>query len=179
MAGRVKNSLPITRIPDAIWAPVAAGTLIAITGFIGIAAGMPWLFPSLGPTAYLQTETPDKPSARFYNTVAGHMMGLVSGFAAVAVFNAWDAPSVLTTHQLIPIRVWAASLALALTLLGNLLLRASHPPSGATTLLVALGTFRTGSDVLTIVAGVLILAVLGVLFRKIRTNSVKNRIAML
>lgn len=164
----------IARIPDAVWAPVTAGVLMLIIGFTGIIASMPWLFPSLGPTAYLQAETPDKPTARFYNTVIGHFIGLASGFIAVALFSAWDAPAVLTTHHLTAIRVWAAAFALALTLLGNLLLRSSHPPAGATTLLVALGTFKTITDAVTIVAGVLIVAVVGWIFRWLRVKSLSK-----
>lgn len=142
-----------------------------IIGFTGIIANMPWLFPSLGPTAYLQAETPDKPTARFYNTVIGHTVGLTSGFIAVALFSAWNAPAVLTTHHLTAVRVWTAAFALALTLLSNLLLRSSHPPSGATTLLVALGTFKTINDAVTIMAGVLIVATFGWIFRWLRIKS--------
>jgi CBS-domain-containing membrane protein len=142
-----------------------------IVGFTGIIANMPWLFPSLGPTAYLQAETPDKPTARFYNTVIGHFIGLACGFIAVALFSAWNAPAVLTTHHLTAVRVWTSALALSLTLLGNLLLRSSHPPAGATTLLVALGTFKTITDAVTIVAGVLIVATFGWMFRWLRVKS--------
>lgn len=162
----------VAGIPDAVWSPATAGALMLIVGAIGIAAGMPWLFPSLGPTAYLQ-ETPGHPSARFYNTIVGHLVGLIAGFVAVALLGAGDAPVVLTTHHLTAIRVWAAALALALTILGNWFLRSSHPPAGATTLLVALGTFKTGSDALTVVAGVLIVAVFGELFRSTRAEAMR------
>src|SRR4051812_4968306 len=109
-------------IPDAIWAPLVAGGLILIAGLIGLLAGQVWLFPSLAPTAFLQAENPELPASRFYNVVVGHLIGLGSGFCAVAVLNAWQAPSVLASHQLTPVRVWAAVIAVALTVLILLLL---------------------------------------------------------
>jgi CBS-domain-containing membrane protein len=73
-----------------------------------------------------------------------------------------------------PVRVWAAGLSAVLTMLGLSLLEASHPPAAATMLLVALG----GSDpswhtAVTIVAGVLILALPGEGLRYLRREAVR------
>lgn len=128
-----------------------------IVGIIGLLAHQPWIFPSLGPTAFLQVETPEQPTARFYNTVVGHFLGLGAGYLSVALVGAQTAPVVLSTQHLTPIRVWAAVLAVGLNVLGGLLLKASHPPAAATTLLVALGGFEmTVQGALTVVAGVII-----------------------
>jgi hypothetical protein len=153
--------------PEAIWAPLAGATLMLVVGLLGWAVGRPWLFPALGPSAYLQAEMPAHPSARWYNTVVGHLVGLLAGFAAVVMVNA-HGPAVLTTHVLTLDRVLASVLAVGLTILVCLLLKASHPPAGATTLLVALGTFKTLEDGLNVMAGVVIIAVIGELIRKIR-----------
>ncbi|MUG91415.1 hypothetical protein F7734_02485 [Scytonema sp. UIC 10036] len=92
----------------------------------------------------------------------GHLLGLSAGFLAVVLLGARDAPAVLSTNQLVPVRVWASVLAIALNMLGVLFLRASHPPAAATTLLVALGGFKpTVQDALTIMIGVLIIATIG------------------
>jgi CBS-domain-containing membrane protein len=65
--------------------------------------------------------------------------------------------------------MWAAVLAVALNMLGGLLLRASHPPAAATTLLVALGGFKTTvHDAVTVIVGVLIVAIVGEVLRRIR-----------
>jgi CBS-domain-containing membrane protein len=135
-------------------------------------AGYPWLFPSLGPTAYLQAESPAHPASRFYNTVVGHGIGLVAGFLAVFLLNAYTDPVVLVSHSLTWERAGAAALALALTLGVALLLKASHPPAGATTLLVALGAFKL-EDIPTVVAGVLIVAVVGELARRLRLGQLR------
>ncbi|QDV34399.1 HPP family protein [Tautonia plasticadhaerens] len=153
---------PGVAVPDLIWAPLAVGSLLAAIGLIGVAAGQPWLFPSLGPSAFLQAEKPGDKSARSYNTVVGHLVGLAAGVVAVLLLGASDAPGVLATRELVPIRVGAATLATVLTMLGLGLLRASHPPAAATMLLVALGGFPpTWTTAGTVAAGVLILAVLG------------------
>lgn len=160
-------------LPDLVWAPLAVCSLLLAVGLIGLAAGQPWLFPSLGPTAFLQAEKPGLPTARFYNTVVGHLLGLVAGVVAVLLLGADAAPGVLATKEMMPIRVWAALLATALTMLGLSLLKASHPPAAATTLLMALGGFDpTWHDARTIVVGVLILAVLGKGVRYLRREIV-------
>ena len=61
-----------------------AAALILIVALTAFWAGQPWLFPSLGPTAYLLAKYPELPSSRIYNCVVGHLVGLASGFAAVA-----------------------------------------------------------------------------------------------
>ncbi|BDP43735.1 hypothetical protein DAETH_37040 (plasmid) [Deinococcus aetherius] len=156
-------------IPQALWAPLSAGALILVIGLFGLAAHQPLLFPSLGPTAFLQTETPDQPSARPYHVVVGHLVGLLAGFFAVWVFGATGAPSVLATHDLTAPRVWASVLAVALTLLGGLVLHASHPPAAATTLLASLGGFPpTVRSTVTVMGGVLLVTLLGEVLRRLR-----------
>ncbi|MEY2562852.1 MAG: hypothetical protein QOH88_1045 [Verrucomicrobiota bacterium] len=162
-------------LPEIIWSPLGAGLLMAIVGGSAWLAGMPWLIPSLGPTAYLQVENPAHPSSRFYNTIVGHLVGLASGLIALALFQAWNSPSVLIDHQLVLCRVGAATLALLLTLLLTLLLKASHPPAGATTLLVALGAIRTKSDLINALVGIIIIAVCGEGLRQLRLKSATTR----
>lgn len=162
----------IVKLPDAVWAPTTAGLLMLIAGLLGLAFRQPWIFPSLGPTAFLQAEQPDQPTAKFYNTVVGHLVGLGAGLFAVAVLGAVSAPSVLSTGELTAVRVWASVLAVVLNLLLGLLFKASHPPAAATTLLVSLGGFKpTWHDVGTVVIGVLIVAIAGEAIRQIRVKS--------
>lgn len=142
--------------------------LMLVVGLTGIALGMPLIFPSLGPTAFLHAETPERPSARFYNSVVGHLIGTAAGFLAVFLAGATDSPIVLSSGVLTYPRMWASVLALALTALGTLIARASHPPAGATTLLIALGAFSTFSDAATLMTGVLIVSFSGEFFRVLR-----------
>lgn len=158
-------------VPDSVFAPAASGGLILIAGLLGLAFHRPWLFASLGPTAFQLAEYPEQKSSRVYNVLVGHYIGLAMGFAAVALMNSWGAPNVLATHDLTAIRIWAAVIAMVLTSGVIVALRASHPPAGATALLVALGSFNTWHDAITVVAGVAIVGVLGEILRFVRLRS--------
>lgn len=138
---------------------LAAG-LVAVVGLTAYFAGQPWLFPSLGPTAYLLAAYPDLPSSRTYNCVVGHLAGLASGFAAVAIFNAWQSP-IVPLHDVTLPRLGAATVAIGLTVFVNHVLRSGHPPAAATTLLVALGTFHTAWGAALVVIGVVLLVAFG------------------
>jgi HPP family len=166
----------ISKIPDLVWAPTVAGLLLLIVGAFGLAVHQPLIFPSLGPTAFLQAELPQLPSSRLYNTIVGHLLGLGAGLLVVTLLGASTAPSVLATGQLTPIRLWAAAIAIFLTLLAGLVLKASHPPAAATTLLVALGGFQpTRHETLVVTMGVLIVAVVGEVLRQLRVKATSLR----
>ncbi len=164
----------VARIPMALWGPVVAAILMLVVGLIGFASGRPLLLLSLGPSAFEHSEQPKDNASRFYNTFMGHMIALGAGFLAVALVNAWEAPPVVSTLTLTLARVGAATLAVAFTLAAITLARAFHPPAAATTLLVALGAFRTGGDALTVFLGVLILAILGEFARQIRIRALQT-----
>jgi HPP family len=163
------HARPKPPIPDWVWAPLVSGGLMLLVGGLGLVAHQPWLFPSLGPTAFLQADQPDAPFAKFYHTVVGHGIGLCTGLGAVFLFHANSAPGVLGTGEITSVRVGAAVLAVTLNMFFGILLNASHPPAAATTLLVALGGFKPViHDILTITIGVVIVAVVGEWLRRWR-----------
>jgi hypothetical protein len=172
-SGQLAASLPkrpsaIASIPDATWGPLVAAGLILLVGAIGVLVGRPWLLPSLGPTAAIIALTPAHPTARGWNTIAGHVIGVLAGFAGIFLAGAATAPSVLQTGELTWPRVVAATIAMILTVLGYTLARASHPPAAATTLLVALGGIATADKAVALLAGVVVLAAAGELLRRLR-----------
>jgi hypothetical protein len=176
-AGQIAASLPkrptsIANIPDPVWGSLTAGVLILVVGLLGVLVGLPWLVPSIGPSAVLIAVTPAHPTARPWNTIVGHAGGMLAGFTAVALLGAAAAPTVLGDHQLVPARVLAAAIAIALTIGAGFLLRASHPPAAATTLLVALGSIATLEQALIVLAGVVITAGAGEIFRELRRRRV-------
>ena len=171
----IAGSLPrrpdrVASIPDPIWSSFAAGLLVVVTGAIELLVGRPWLLPSLGPTAVLAAELPAHPMTRAWNTIVGHLGGLLAGFVAVFIAGAATDPAVLVDHVLTPQRVLASALAIALTVVLGALLRASHPPAAATTLLVSLGSLRTAEDALNLMVGVVVITSVAMLLREIRTQ---------
>lgn len=73
---------------------------------IGWATKQPLIFASLGPTAYGLVEQPQLPSARAYNIIAGHLIGLGAGFLALCLLNACKVPNVISTSVVSAERMW-------------------------------------------------------------------------
>lgn len=169
LRGSMPKHFSAVALPDPVWAPVAVAVLTLAVGIPALLLGMqPWLLPSLGPTAFLQAMMPAQPSSRLYNVVVGHVGGLAAGFLAVWLFNAWAEPVVLTDHVLTAPRLAASTLAMALSILLGILLRASHPPAAATVLLITLGSMKDQQQVIAFLIGLAIVAVVGELVRRLR-----------
>jgi hypothetical protein len=153
---------------DWLWAPLGEGGLILVVAAIGWVTKQPLIFASLGPTAYELVEQPRLRSARPYNIVVGHFVGIACGFLTLFLLKAWAAPNVLSTGIVSPKRLWATAIAATLTTLITLLLKASQPAALATTLLIALGSMQTRRDAVAIVVGVLIVTGIGAPLRRLR-----------
>jgi hypothetical protein len=140
-------------------------------GVLGLLAGQAWLFPSLGPTIFIRAVTPHEPSARLWNTLLGHGIGVIAGFAALFLFSAQNAPPTLSAETLSASQVAAAALAVGATVALQLALRAQHPPAAATTMLITLGGFKPeGRALLAIVVGVALTAAMGEGARRLHPN---------
>jgi hypothetical protein len=131
-------------------------------GLLGLWFRQPWLFPSLGPTIFLQAVTPDAPGARLWNTLAGHAIGVAAGFGALFLFAGQNAPTPLTSDVLAVSRIAATVLAVGATVGVQLAVSAQHPPAAATTMLITLGGLKPDvQTVWAIAVGVMLVAVLG------------------
>lgn len=143
------------------------GSLIAIA-IAGAAAAVfdePLLFPSLGATAFLIFETPMAEVGTPRNTVIGHAVGIAAAALSLALFGLLDAPSAFE-EGVTGARVLAVALSVALT--GGILrlLRAAHPPAGATTIIVSSGLLADGGQMVAVAVGVLIVTVAGWLLNR-------------
>ena len=111
---------------------------------IGLLAGLamlthtPFVFPSLGPTAFLFFFTPTLPTASPRHTIYGHAIGIVCGYGALCLMGLQHAPPAMVMGVNLP-RIGAAALSLAATGALMILFKAAHPPAGATTLIISLG----------------------------------------
>jgi CBS-domain-containing membrane protein len=119
---------------------------VFVNGFIAVAAlaGLAvvshtsFVFPSVGPTAFLLYFTPTAPTASPRNTLCGHAVGIVCGYVSLCLAGLEHAPSAVMEDIHWP-RVFAAALSLAATGALMILFRVVHPPAGATTLIISLG----------------------------------------
>ena len=126
-----------------------AGTARGVTG-------SPFVFPSLGPTAYFSSSLPWQQNSSPRNTILGHAIGLVCGYAAYAFTGAATLPFGVHPGVYWP-RILAAALSLSATGALMVLLRADHPPAGATTLIVSLGIISKPKELVIIEVAVFIL----------------------
>jgi len=124
-----------------VWAAYVAlnsFVTIALLTLLALLTHNPFVFPSLGPTAYLFFFTPLAESASPRNAVFGHAIGLLCGFAAYKVTGMHPFPEGFGSEVYWQ-RILASALALSLTGAIMVLLHVSHPSAGATTMIVSLG----------------------------------------
>jgi CBS-domain-containing membrane protein len=143
------------------------GSLFAI-GFSGLWAYVvkePLVFPSLGATAFLIFETPMAEIGTPRNTIVGHTVGILAGAVSLAIFGLLNAPSLYVSGLTLG-RVCAMALAVALTGGVLRLIRAAHPPAGATTIIVASGLLHTPRQMLDVLVGVVLLTIAGWLLNR-------------
>ncbi len=162
-------------IPDQIWAPFWEGSLLLIVGGCAWAVGQPWLFTSLGPTAYELAEKPELPSARVYNVLVGHYVALGAGFFSLWLIGAWGAPHIVGAGAMPASRLWASVIAAVIATVVNLALRSGQPAALATALLVTSGAYQNSRGAVSILIGVAMLAVIGEPVRRLRLNSKRHR----
>ncbi|MGB8987918.1 MAG: HPP family protein [Candidatus Sulfotelmatobacter sp.] len=83
----------VTKGKNLVYTSLGEGALILLMGAIALAVRRPLIFASLGPSAYELVEKPFAPSARTYNIIVGHLLGLVAGFVSLWLLAAWNAKS--------------------------------------------------------------------------------------
>jgi CBS-domain-containing membrane protein len=113
---------------------------IGVMSLVALVTGSPFVFPSLGPTAFLHFYTPLAPTACPRNTFFGHLIGVLSGVVSLALFGLLGAGPAL--GDMTAGRVGAVALSLGLTSGLMVWFRVPHPPAGATTMIVSLGLLR-------------------------------------
>ncbi|HET9176928.1 MAG TPA: HPP family protein [Terriglobia bacterium] len=158
---------PLSRKQNLVISTLGEGALILVLAAIAWITHGPYIFASLGPTAYEQVELPRSRSSRPYNIITGHLVALGSGLFMLWVLNAWHSPNILALGYVSSQRLWASAIAAALTAGITQALYASQPASLATSLLVTLGLMQTQRDAMAIVIGVLLLTSVGEPMRRL------------
>lgn len=136
-----------------------AGVLFVVLGGLAWASGQPFVFPSLGPSAFVLAFERDGDWNRSSRVVASHLIGGVAGLAAYTLLASGVSltaePAAFSSGGLH--LVASATLSLVATSWGMIATDTIHAPACATTLIVSLGLLSTPSEVAVIVASVVVL----------------------
>jgi len=139
---------------------------IALLAAVAMLSRTPFVFPSLGPTAFLFFFTPRAPAATPRHTIYGHAIGIACGYGALWLFGLQHmAPAMATGVS--AARIGAAALSLASTGALMILLKAAHPPAGATTLIISLGIVTRPFHLLVIEIAVAILTLQAIVINRL------------
>lgn len=131
---------------------------IGLMATIALVTHEAFIFPSLGPTAFLFFYTPLAPSASPRNAFLGHLIGVAAGWGSLTLFGLNHVGPAIATGVSGP-RVAAAALSLGLTSGLMIVCKAPHPPAGATTLIVSLGILRTPEQMVVLMVAVVLLTI--------------------
>lgn len=149
------DSVPMSKIMRHI---MRVCLLLLAPALIAWLTGRPFIFPSLGPSAYsLAINGRDEATGR--RVICGHLIGVLSGLLAYHMVAHGLALSVLPSAQSIPLLRLAASgvISVVLTTAGMLAAKAQHPPACATTMIISLGILATSWDAIFIMLAVAVM----------------------
>ena len=154
---------------DTAWAAAMSAILILVAGALTLATSQPWLFAALGPSVVVIVSAPGQPSSRFHSVVVGHLSALLCAWLIVTLVGATGGANAVGDGVVGVARVWGSAMAVAMTALIQPTLRATHPPSAATALLITLGAYHlTWKNSLSMMGGVVVVALMGEWFQRIR-----------
>jgi len=136
-----------------------AGLLFLMLGVIAWASGQPFIFPSLGPSAFILAFERRGTRTRTYRVVGSHLIGGVAGLAAwwllASGISITATPPAFSAEGF---RLAAsATLSIVATSWAMIATDTTHAPACATTLIVSLGLLSTPLQVAIIVTSVVIL----------------------
>jgi len=160
LLGRVRLAWLLRRFPPRlIWALyvfINGFITIALLALVAVVTDSPFVFPSLGPTAYLLFISPLGERSSPRNPIIGPAIGLICGYGAYIVSGAAAMPFGVHAGVYGP-RILSAALSLSATGAFMVLLKAGHPPAGATTLIVSLGIIAKPKELVIIEVAVFLL----------------------
>lgn len=143
----------------------ASGIAMAVLAVLAVATGRPFLFPSLGPTAFLLFFAPMAANSSPKHVMAGHTIGVAAGVIAIVACGLWGIDGGL--YEISWQRGAAAVLCVMLTVAGKLILKVPHAPALATTLIVGLGLMHQPIDLLILLGSIAIMTAVAFVVNRI------------
>ncbi|WP_226042745.1 HPP family protein [Natrinema sp. DC36] len=147
---------------DQLGTTLHTGLLISTTALMAWLSGLPMLFPSLGPSAFVLALFQDSDATAPRRVIGGHAIGVAAGLLAYHSLGVTTSITAAAEPGSLEALALGASGVVATTLTagGMLVTDTRHPPACATTLIVSLGLlsgpFEGALIVLTV--GVLVVA---------------------
>jgi CBS-domain-containing membrane protein len=138
---------------------------IAILAALAALTKEPFIFPSLGPTAFLLFYAALETQSAPRNVFCGHLIGTLAGYLALVIFGLTTAPANLT--DVTAPRIGAVTLSLCLTLSLMVWLHVAHAPAGATAMIVALGLLRTPGQLTVLMVAVVLMIAQGLVINRL------------
>lgn len=140
----------------AVRATARATVLLAVTAVVVVLTGLPFVFPSLGPSAYALATARERAVVTPRIVVGGHAIGAVAGLLAYhSLASGLTVTADLAAFSTPTLRLGASAVvSVGLTTAGMLATDRVHPPACATTLIVALGILPTVRDSVVVLAAV-------------------------
>ena len=170
LAARLQVTHLLTRYSERpIWALfmfLNGFVTIALLAAVAMVSRTPFVFPSLGPTAFLFFFTPRAPAASPRHTIYGHAIGIVCGYGALWLFGLQHAPPAMATGVSARARGRRGAVAGVDGAL-MILAKAAHPPAGATTLIISLGIVTRPFHLLVIEIAVAILTLQAIVINRL------------
>lgn len=138
---------------------------IGILASLAAVTDEPFVFPSLGPTAFLLFYAALGTQSAPRNVFFGHLIGVLAGYFALVLFGLTAvAPNL---EDVTWARVGAATVSLCLTLSAMVWFGVPHAPAGATTLIVSLGLMRTPGQLTILMVAVLLMIGQGIVINRL------------
>lgn len=135
-----------------------AGFLFTVLGLVAWASGQPFVFPSLGPSAFILAFDRRGERTRTYRIVGSHLIGGVVGLLAYSLLAAGVTITATPAFSPEGLRLAASGvLSIVLTTWTMMATDTNHAPACATTLIVSLGLLSTPVQVAIIVVSVVVL----------------------
>ena len=144
---------------DRVGTTLHTGLLLSTTAALAWLSGLPMLFPSLGPSAFVLALFQRSEATSPRRVIGGHAIGVVAGLVAYHLLAAGiDMTSATEPGSIAGLRLAASGvLATTLTAAGMLATDTRHPPACATTLIVSLGLLATPFEGTLILLAVVVL----------------------
>lgn len=158
----VARRQPVLSLRAVLLAGVGGAMTIAVLGWLASATGTGLAAAVFGASCVLVFTAPQLPFSQPINVVGGHLVAGASGLAVASVMpEAW----------------WSMAIGVGVAISAMAALRVTHPPAGGTPIVVMTASASWSYLLLPLLAGSLVVVIMGVLFHRVTGTTYPARSA--